>query len=218
MAHILTTTTPMRTKKTEISDAERQRAAYFARWQKDARDRKGMSIPQLADAIGYSESQVRLFDARGRAGIDHTEHYRQPKEEYIEAVARATGADKHEGLRIANLLRVNNVTGLPPEEESKLSALADLLPEDQIQLLRLYRGLPPQMRPSALDSVGTMKTAADIAREIQSADPTAIVTPRGKTLSPEKIGGGKPSVVPEVVKKQARHIMAEDESSSDVLC
>lgn len=97
----------MRPRKTDPSEEDVQRARDFAAWQKAARDRMGWNIPKLAIETGYSDTQVRLYDGDGSAGIDHTGRYRQPKREYVEAIGRATKLHESsviEGLHLAGIL------------------------------------------------------------------------------------------------------------------
>jgi hypothetical protein len=105
-------------------------AARFARWQKAARERRGWTIARLAAAIPYSDSQVRIFDADARAGFDATGKYRRPKWDYVEAVAKVTGADLEEGL-IASKWRLEPDNASMVKAKSLQSLILKLAPEDQ---------------------------------------------------------------------------------------
>lgn len=84
--------------KVELPAQDFEHARQFAEWQQNARKRKGWHIRRLVEESGFSETQVRLFDADGHAGLDATGRYRRPSKEYIETVARVTNADFEAGL------------------------------------------------------------------------------------------------------------------------
>lgn len=96
-----------RSRKTEPTPQDEERAKGFAEWQKNARVRMGWNIPKLAIESGYSDTQIRLYDLDGYGGIDSTRRYRQPKREYVEAVGLATRLHPDnikEGLVLAGLI------------------------------------------------------------------------------------------------------------------
>lgn len=150
-----------RTKRRDITAEDQAAAAAFATWQKEAREARGWNIPALATQIGYSDSQVRLFDADGRAGIDEMERYRQPKREYVELVADRTEADLLAGLRAAGIERRPDVEALvvPPGHR-----LIEIPVEDDVVQLVVKETLRPDqlkaLRLSVLSSYNALRSAS----------------------------------------------------------
>lgn len=74
-------------KAPEATDKQIEHARAFAEWQTDIRRSAAMNYEAFARAIGWSATQVRLFDAESGAGFDGVGRYRQPAEQYIRDIA-----------------------------------------------------------------------------------------------------------------------------------
>jgi transcriptional regulator with XRE-family HTH domain len=88
-----------RPRYSEPTEVDIKRGKDYAAWQIAARSLKGWNKARLAEATGYSDTLVGLFESDGIETA--TGRYRRPKEVYIRKVAEVTGADVNAGLAAA---------------------------------------------------------------------------------------------------------------------
>lgn len=121
----------------------------FADWLREARKESGRKTKPLAEAAGLSQPYVSMLE-KGE---------RDPSRETVKSLAAALGMEPGPGLRAA---------GFVDDESKDLEYIPD---DDEMQLIRFLRGIPPEDRKAAVvGGITGMRTAADFARELREGN------------------------------------------------
>ncbi len=121
----------------------------FGKWVRKCRRDADLTQTELGDLLdGATQGYISAVENDSEREITRST---------AQKFAKALGRPAAEALAAAGY-------AIPDE------GVVHVLDEDEAEVVKYLRGIPPELRPNAVSAVKNLKTAADIMRERQEAD------------------------------------------------